>query len=909
MTLRTALPLQMLRLPILSLVSAMALVFATNGSAETGQTRLLVDLSDQPEALGLSAFDLCILRVDARVDLEAAHALGHKVLARVPIFEVKEKSPAANLAKELGVPLLEGKEPGLARLDATHPHWTHVVVHELVEAAAERGFDGVVLAELETISHDAERAALLRVLPILKSTYPDKQLFMEGGFTLLREARRHLDGILFFESNEASGDLPMEHKISEASRQGVRSYVVGFENPEKPTDIASRAARIRALGGVPFFTTPEIHGANLGPHQELSRRVLVLHSGAARETYTARVLHGSLEWLGYQVIYHDAGQDTATGWMPGHQSVSAIILDQSLALSPERQHSLAEMVGTVVAQKVPLLLTSQPWADAKDWALVSGALGISGTGTAVARPAQAVVHHAEAELMMNAGLLAARTSGLRDIRLGAEGSQVFLSIQAAGAEHTQVALTSWGGLWLDPLALEAGPQINPLPFLERLLGSQAPAPVADTTSLDGRRLLVTHVSSEGFAETSDLPGLPVAAEAMLEKVISRYALPMTLSLSEADLRGWTPGVDPRQAARLQETARTFFNLSHVELASTTLSRPTSWEGVKPVGGMLNALAQEKKPGMEREIAGSLAWLHRQFLGKGHAMQVLSWPQGSLPSAEAVAFSQKVGVDNIALLPVAPWAGRIAPQPARSWGSTDHFSTLLIQSRRGDTLDAASFIAEATRTGQRRWLCPVQVSLSFHDAASTASLKQVEKVLDWCASQPFQAVTAGEYARLMRDAARTRIFQTGVGRWIIVNEGYARTLRLPAAAGVPDLTACTGISGFTRQGDQLYIHTLGLRRTELVMRRDSERDYLRLAKSTGGVRYLEAGSSRALFQVSHTRPVEMSFEGIMPGKICQLIANGAPEYLMADTDGRIEFTVPSQATIQLRVLPEHKAAMR
>lgn len=905
MTPRFPLSPQAFRLPILSLISAMTLVFATNAGAETSQTRLLVDLSDQPEALGLSAFDLCILRVDARVDLEAAHALGHKVLARVPLFDVNAKSPAAELAKQLGVPLLEGKEPGLVRLDATHPHWTHVVVHELVETAAERGFDGVVLAELETISHDAERAALLRVLPILKSTYPDKQLFMEGGFTLLREARRHLDGVLFFESTETSGDLPMARKISEATRQGVRSYVVGFENPEKPTDIASRAARIRELGGVPFFTTPEIHGANMGPHQELSRRVLVLHSGTARDSYTARVLHGSLEWLGYQVIY----QDTATEWMPGHQSVSAIILDQSLTLNPERQHSLAELVGTLVTQKVPLLLTSQPWTDAKDWALVSDALGLSGTGGLVTKPAQPTVHYAETELMMNPGPVAPRTSGLRDIRLGSEGTQSLLSVQAAGTEHTQIGLASWGGLWLDPLALEAGPQINPLPFLERLLGSQSPAPVADTTSLDGRRLLVTHISSEGYAETSDLPGLPVAAEAMLEKVISRYALPMTVSLSEADLRGWTPGVDPRQAARLQETARTFSNLSHVELASTPLSRPTSWEGAKPVGGMLNATSQEKAPGMEREIAGSLAWLHRQFVGNGHAMQMLSWPQGSLPSTEAAAFSQKVGVDNIAIVPAAPLAGRVGPQPARSWGAHSHFSTLLSQSRAGDRLDATSFIAEATRNGQRRWLSPVQVTLSFHDAASTASLQQVEKVLDWCASQPLQAVTAGEYARLMRDAARTRIFQTGAGRWIIVNEGHARTLRLPASAGVPDLTACTGVSGFTRQGDQLYIHTLGLRRTELVMRREAERDYLRLTNSSGGVRYLEAGSSRALFQVSHTRPVEMSFEGIMPGKICQMIANGAPEYLMADTEGRIEFTVPSQATIQLRVLPEHKAAMR
>jgi hypothetical protein len=54
---------------------------------------------------------------------------------------------------------------------------------------------------------------------------------------------------------------------------------------------------------------------------------------------------------------------------------------------------------------------------------------------------------------------------------------------------------------------------------------------------------------------------------------------------------------------------------------------------------------------------------------------------------------------------------------------------------------------------------------------------------------------------------------------------------------------------------------------------------------------------------------MTFAGMMPGSICQMIANGQPDYLMADTSGRIEFTVPAQATVQLRILPAHQSAMR
>lgn len=899
-------------LRILSVICAMALSFATAAP----QTRLLLDLSERPEPLGLSAFDLCILRVDAKVDLEAAHALGNKCLARVPLFEVASNSPAAILAQKLGVPLLEGSAHGVCRLDSTHPRWANIVVHELVETAAERGFDGVVLAELETISQDAERAAVLAVLPLLKAAYPDKQIFLEGGYSLLHEARRYLDGILFIEEKDADKDdlARNERKIREASRQGVQPYFVGLGQPGHTENLPARASRIRELGGVPFFTTPELHGVNLGPLQETVRRVLVLHSGASQQSYTARVLHGSLEWLGYEIVYHDASLEASTTWLPEHVAINAVILDQSLCLNLERQHSLVSLVQGLKSENVPFLITGQPWETAGDWGQVASTLELNGNGKSLAKPEEALIHQVEHSLLMNRGAITPRTSGLREVRSASDASQVILSVKADGAVCDQIFLSSWGGFWLDPLAVEVGPQMDPLPFLERFLAAQTVTPVVDTTSLDGHRLLITHINADGFAEITDQPGLPSAGEVMLEKVIDKYSLPMTVAICEGDLRGWSPGQEPRAAMRLEQAARSIFALPTVEAASGSLSRPTSWAGSKPVGGLLNAAAKKTPLIMEREIAGSLAFLHHQLLNPERAMGLMSWPQDSFPSKEAVTFSRDMGVENLILQSRSTLEGRTPALPPRSWGSGTGFSTLMTRSHLTQgTPEVESFIDEAQRTGQDRWLTPVQLSLSFHDATRSSSLRKIERLMDWCASQPLQAVTAGHYARIMRDAARTRIFQTGEGRWIIVNAGYARTLRLPVGAGVPDLSLCTGVAGFMRQGDQLYIHTLGLRRTELVMRTETDKpepDYLRLATSSASVRYLEAGSRRALLQVAHARPVEFAFEGMKPGTMCQMLANGLPEYHMADTKGRIEFSVPGQSTVQLRILPESpKAAMR
>jgi len=285
--------------------------------------------------------------------------------------------------------------------------------------------------------------------------------------------------------------------------------------------------------------------------------------------------------------------------MPGHHGFSAVILDQTLALSAERQHALAELVTAVAQRKVPLLITGLPWQQPQDWNRVSQSLGLAGSGRELPSPlSKTRFEQLRNDWLMNPGAVAPRTSGLRDLRVTAvEGVESLLSLKSEGAEYTQVALTPWGGLWLDPLALEAGPQIHPLPFLEKMLSKGALAPVMDTTSLDGRRLLVTHVDSEGFAETSDLPGMPLAAEAMLEKVVSRYALPMTVAVSEADVRGWTPGTDPRQALRFQEAARRLFALPNVEPASATLSRPQGWKGAEATAGRLNASAQSLDVGV------------------------------------------------------------------------------------------------------------------------------------------------------------------------------------------------------------------------------------------------------------------------------------------------------------------------
>lgn len=115
----------------------------------------------------------------------------------------------------------------------------------------------------------------------------------------------------------------------------------------------------------------------------------------------------------------------------------------------------------------------------------------------------------------------------------------------------------------------------------------------------------------------------------MEKVIARYALPMTVAINEADARGGLPEWMPARHCDFQEAARSIFSLSQVEPASATFSRPIHWDGKQPAGGRLNASATDSSPSLAREIGGSLAPLHRQFLGRGGSMRTLM-ATGQLP---------------------------------------------------------------------------------------------------------------------------------------------------------------------------------------------------------------------------------------------------------------------------------------
>lgn len=885
-------------LPRRSLACHTAVFLAFTGwanAADLGPARsLYVDLSPRPDARSLAAFDLCVLHPHAEVDMEPGHALGSRYLARLDVSQVKTGSREAMLAASRGVASRPSAQDKRVRfIETADPQWIPWAVEALVDPAAKKGFDGFVLS-LGAETASASRDTLPALAATLRQRYPDKSILLDFHSGLGIEAVHVADGFLALgvytrEGRDGGVDWTpiadvqrLTRRMRTVQMQGMRVFAVDYA-AEGDRDAAKEAAqRLTASGALPFITTPALSGVNLGPLQEISRRVLVLHgwdekhtgqaAPAASTTATARFLAKTLEWLGCELHFRTArGSD----FLPQQHDFSAVVLDPGLVLSNEQQRSLAAWLPSLRAQKIPLLLTGMPFTDetARQQALQH--LGLGGSARLAPRLVKTNVASIDSRLMAHGTRVQSRALGFLDLTAPVD-AQIVLALRgedALGGEHRfdQAFLAPWGAACLDSAFATSGAQVDLPAFLSAWLHNDAPVP--DTTTRDGRRVFYSHIDSAGFSTPSTLPGFPLCAEVMRDRILDRYLLPVTVSVCEADLRCWLPGQQAWDAQQLEHTARSIFEMPQVQAASNSFSRPGRWTASTDISAKLNERASTTRRDMQREIAGSMSYIHRRLLPLGKEVSLMLWPANAAPTAEALRFCESLGINH---LPAAP----------------------------SSTIPAAAHDSRSIR------LEPMAVRCRFEDVRTEQGIAALTKTFDACAGEPLHAMTAADYAASLEDARHTRVLRASDDHWIILNRGACRTLRLPATAGVPDMTRCLGVAGFNVHQGQLYIHTMGGVRAELVLTKEKPAQHVHLAESSAPVEFMELSSRRATFHVRDLRPVEMVFGGFEPRGQCAYLENGRPYTATADANGLVRLDIVCRATVTLQSLPPAtQAAMR
>jgi hypothetical protein len=389
-----------------------------------------------------------------------------------------------------------------------------------------------------------------------------------------------------------------------------------------------------------------------------------------------------------------------------------------------------------------------------------------------------------------------------------------------GETMDAIAMMPWGGYALPPNSLYFLPAykggrwvVNPIEFLRDALALPS-MPVPDTTTENGRRLMMVHVDGDGFASRAELAGTPFAGEVMLRELLEKYRVPSTVSVIEGEIAA--NGLYPKLSPLLEPIARRIFALPHVEIASHSFSHPFRWRKAEhdSISDGYNLGIPNYAFDIKVEVDGSIDYINSHLAPTGKRARVFLWTGDCNPGDESVEETARAGVLNMnggdtwiskaerSLSLVSPLGiprGRNFQVYAPNQNENVYTNLWA-----GPYYGFERVIETFDLTDAPYRLKPIDIYYHVYAASKRASLNALHKVYAWALAQPVFNVYATEYIERVLDFRRMVIARSGE-RYLVRGGGALRELRLPAAAGYPDLADSQGVAGYSDQNGQRYLH--------------------------------------------------------------------------------------------------------
>ncbi len=906
--------------------------------------RLYLNYAAKLESKAVLAHNFCILDPASNAPLEQGRALGHTHLAYVPAVEVAPATLPARAAQARGIPVLaRNGDWNSSVLDVTHPGWIDWLVDDVARPAIQNGYDGVFLDTIDStmriIMQDPSRApacrkAVVNAILRLRHDFPGKRIVLNRGFDVVGEVAESIDSVLVeglyqtwspekkeYIPTRVEGTEWLLSHIAHIQAKKLPVFVVDYVRPDDTTLARVTAKRIRARGCIPFVTTPDIQGEELAPLREVPRRIAVLYGSKPKgdapaafpaDTLTTGLFQGPLEWLGCEIQFFDAWKGLPPKLSPN--TYRGVILDGDLELPAEQEEAFADWLLEQQRHGLKLLFSGAvPFTRERAIGKVFTALAMTGGNLPVSFDGTPAGPRPPSQRS---------TSGASRAVIAPPGANILLTIEGRDAlghaQRTDPAfVATWGGaMLLDGLPEQTCERLDIHAFLQAWLATGTPFPVPDTTTRDGMRAFFAHIDGDGFTARSAVNSGSLCSEVTRDELIEKFPLPLTVSVIESEIEAQVSGLDPLAAPHYRKVAQSIFSLPNVHPASHSYSHPYRWLDLdesnppnpSPQNFGLKLWANYAgNVSLDREVRGSIEYINRVLAPPDKSVELFLWSGNSRPGAQALRLCRELGVESIGSGTVLPpgLAGLNGESPSHSFwdDETQVYAAgqnpfMCAQTRPAPFFEGAeAMIARFVGTESPRRLKPVNPCCDFHAAAYVTSLRAIQSVFSWCMEQPLHAITARQYAQIVRDAGEARIYQSAPESWLISSSGHLRTFRLPASGAEPDLAASKGVTGWVRHGDILYVHTDGSPVTQLVLN-PHPAPHLRLAQCSAESTFRTLDPLKAEFQVSDLRPVQAVFAGAPPRATCALVVNGRSIQLKADDEGAIVLNLPATADVLL-----------
>lgn len=871
-----------------------------------------------------------------------------RVLGRLDPHIVLAGSVDVTTAADAGVPCLIHADGKTGVVDVGGDRWVDWVIAR-IRQSNQRGYDGWVLdglgAALELRSFNRPQAEIIQrwrdMVSAAKLAFPGKLVLLGEGLALAESENFEADGLVV----DGLLGLPEGQRliaataIQKLATEGKTVLAMETRAAGAMSDASDISAQLRQLGALPFVTTSSSTGVSLAPLKEKSRRILVVFGWDAKsaekpamlpvDTMTAELFQTALEYLGYEVDYLDVGKHDLPS--VAELGYAAILLDAELLVPAPMEIPLVRWLVELKGRRVPILFAGGfPFAREDAAGEFAVNFGIRGTTQGVAKLSKVEVKEADENFMHSETPLRPRATDFKDL-VAPEGARVVLSLRAISDDGSLLRFdpaffTEWGGMWLEPyIILRASADsslfyIDPYKFLATWLAPLGVFPAPDATTRDGQRIFYSHIDGDGFASDSDFKGHPFCGELVRDRILKVFPFPVTVSVVEADMDAMAVGLRDGDEASIQALAKSIYALPHIQAASHSYSHPYQWDPEDPNPGVydeafmpLKSAANYLRVDPEREIRGSIRYINEKLLPADKRVELMLWSGNCRPGRRALEVCRELGVENMnggntIISRLYPGLAGIAPR-VMEWdgelqiNAANQNEFMYANGWMGpfyggfaDVIDTFERTEEPLRTK------PVNVYYHFYSATSLSALRALEKIHHWCASQPLHSVTARQYAGIVRDAWRTRIYELGDRHWLVANAGDCRTFRLPSSMGRPNLAQSTGVTGWVEKGTDIFIHTRGSAETVIKMEDpkpeppSASEAYLRVVSVSAEIDLHSQEAWKAHFSVADLRPVTAVLAGLPAGVRVDLSINGDSSVVTTDAGGRFALSLPPTAEV-------------
>lgn len=735
-------------------------------------------------------------------------------------------------------------------IDQSNPDWQHYFITHIITPLWQKGYRGFFLDTLDSYQlavpqqqFTQQQAGQIAVIRAIKQQYPDAQLILNRGFELLPEIHTLIDGVAA-ESLFAGWDNRQKRyvtvpdterrqlltELNTTAQFGLPVIVIDYLPAGEPNKVTQIAAQIRTLGFQPWITNHDLTALYLkpttaapSPPQSLNnvpRKILIFYNGKPNDvddklnSIAVTKVAMPLNHLGYITIFRNINDPFPN--VDRHEYAGIIMA--SIGALTGREAELRAWYQTQLRQHIPLVILND--------------FGFSLTNKNAAifnlsypffpHPAHATTLLHRSPLLGYELFPTLRAKDFVPLTIKSGKSLIKLRDEL-GTAGDMAAITPWGGYVLYPyVVLDIGEGdyaahwvLEPFAFFTQALRLPT-MPVPDTTTENGRRLMLAHIDGDSFANRGKWFQGPFVGEIMQKEVLQRYNVPTTVSIIEGELA--PNGLYPKLSPQLEQIARQIFALPNVEIASHTFSHPFNWQKVgRPRVGdftVYNLPIPNYTFNLRAEIIGSVDYINRVLAPKNKHCKVFLWSGEADVDEQALAMTQQLGLSNLngghtsinylqnSLTNVSGLGVHEGPYFEVFAPITNDFE--ITENRKKPLYSIISTIDILKLTDQPRRLKPIDIYNHFYAVEEIGGIKAVQAVYDWSLAQPVMNIYVSDFTAKVADFNDLTIVKENQG-WRYFTHGQLRELRVPQHAGYPDLAHSSNVIGYSAYNDDYYIH--------------------------------------------------------------------------------------------------------